>query len=125
MHLGSLARIGGNQGRIRLPLIQMQRNGAGVGNDLIPIHQHGDLALAGQPEHSHLADTGGHLHGAETQPLGLQHHPHLETKRGMAELMQLQHVQNSHGPGRVASRFASTPEPCGSFSSTSPVTPVT
>ena len=31
--------------------------------------------------------------------------------------MLILHVLNSLGTGSVASRFASTPEPCGSFSS--------
>ena len=93
----------------------------GPGRSEGAIHQDRNLSLARHSEDSNLADPRGDINGAIAQPFGLKHHPNLQAESGMAKLVQFHHHRRSHEDGRVAIRNQSSPAPCGSFSSTSPV----
>ena len=90
-HPGPLGRINGQQGRLSHLVLQIEGNGAGIADHLGPIHQHGHLALAREPQQLQLAQAGGHLHHAVGQALGGQDQSHLLAEGGVSELMKFQH----------------------------------
>ena len=99
-HLGPLGGIAGEQCRIGMLLLQMQRDGRGVRDYLAAIDEDRHLPLAGEPVEVDLTDSGGDLHRREAELLEGQHQADLLAEGGMAELMELQHQEiKSRGNG--------------------------
>ena len=90
------------EGRLWGKGFEIGGNGTGIGNHRLVVDQHWHLSLTRAAKDVDMTQARRHLHLAIAEPLGLKHHPHLQTKGGMTKLMQLQHGQHPPATSRLA-----------------------